>query len=110
MSRRSDMGVGAQGERVMAGQGLAEPSGTVGALRDAAFTGLITFGLLLPLIGFKTDVNGSNQLILATRWPLLFTLVAVTVAGRFLYAFAITPWLARRAQPPAAAAPPARRE
>jgi branched-chain amino acid transport system permease protein len=103
------MGAGAQGERVMAGQGLAEPSGTVGALRDAAFTGLIAFGLLLPLIGFKTGVNGSNQLILTTRWPLLFAFVAVTAAGRFIYAFAIVPWLLQRARQPAAA-PPAWRE
>ncbi len=33
-----------------------------GALRDAGFTGLIAFGLLLPLIGFLTGVNGSNEL------------------------------------------------
>jgi branched-chain amino acid transport system permease protein len=97
------MGAGAQSERVIAGHGLAEQSSAVGALRDAAFTGVIAFGLLLPLIGFNTGVNGSNQLILTTRWPLLFALVAVTAAGRFIYAFAITPWLVRRAQQPAAA-------
>ena len=67
-----------------------------GALRDAGFTGLIAFGLLLPLIGFLTGVDGSNQLILTTRWPLLLAIVAVIAACRFLYCFAITPWLARR--------------
>jgi branched-chain amino acid transport system permease protein len=87
---------GAQNERV------------VGALRGAGFTGLIAFGLLLPLIGFLTGVNGSNQLVLTTRWTLLFSLVAITAAGRFIYSFALAPWLAQRAQRPAISAPSAR--
>jgi branched-chain amino acid transport system permease protein len=78
-----------------------------GALRDAAFTGLIAFGLLLPLIGFQTGVNGNNELILTTRWPLLFAIVAGTAACRFAYLFALAPWLERRVQRPAQAAPPA---
>ena len=41
-----------------------------GALRDAGFTGLMAFGVLLPLIGFLTGVDGSNRLVLTTRWPL----------------------------------------
>jgi branched-chain amino acid transport system permease protein len=77
-----------------------------GALRDAAFTGLIAFGLFLPLIGFQTGVNGNNELILTTRWPLLFAIVAVTAACRFAYLFALAPWLERRVQRPAQAAPP----
>src|SRR5271163_4020035 len=87
MSRRSDMGAG--------------------ALRDAAFTALIAFGLLLPLIGFQTGVNGNNELVLTTRWPLLLTIVAVTAACRFAYLFALAPWLERRVQRPARAALPA---
>jgi branched-chain amino acid transport system permease protein len=87
---------GAQNERV------------VGALRGAGFTGLIAFGLLLPLIGFLTGVNGSNQLVLTTRWPLLFSVVAITAAGRFIYSFSLAPWLARRAQRPAISAPSTR--
>jgi branched-chain amino acid transport system permease protein len=79
----------------------------VGAVRDAGFTGLIAFGVLLPLIGFLTGVDGSNQLVLTTRWPLLLAIVAVVAVCRFLYCFAITPWLARRAQQPAQAASPA---
>jgi branched-chain amino acid transport system permease protein len=75
-----------------------------GALRDAGFTGLMAFGVLLPLIGFLTGVDGSNQLVLTTRWPLLFAVVAIIAACRFLYSFALTPWLARRAQQPVQAA------
>jgi branched-chain amino acid transport system permease protein len=81
-----------------------------GALRDAGFTGLIAFGALLPLIGFLTGVDGSNKLVLTTRWPLLFAIVAIIAACRFLYCFAITPWLARRAQQPVRAASPAWRD
>jgi len=75
--------------------GLA--SRVVGALRQAAITGLIAFGLLLPLIGFNTVQNIRNELILETRWPLL---VAIIAGGRFLHALLIAPWLARRALRP----------
>jgi branched-chain amino acid transport system permease protein len=78
-----------------------------GALRDAGFTGLIAFGVLLPLIGFLTGVDGSNRLVLTTRWLLLFAIVAIIAACRFLYCFALMPWLARRAQHPVRAASPA---
>src|SRR6202045_1551304 len=91
MSRRSEVQAavrqaGAQSGRV----------DMTGALRDAGFTGLIAFGALLPLIGFLTGVDGSNKLLLATC--------------RFLYCFALMPWLARRAQQPARAASPAWRD
>ncbi len=71
-----------------------------GALRDAAFTGLVAFGLLLPLIGFETVTNIRDELILTTRWPLLFAFVVITAGGRFLYSFALAPWRIRRAQRP----------
>jgi branched-chain amino acid transport system permease protein len=72
----------------------------VGALRDAALTGLIAFGLFLPLIGFETVTNINDQLILRTRWPLLAAFVVITAVGRFFYSFALTPWLMRRAARP----------
>ena len=48
-------------------------------------------------------MNGSNQLILTTRWPLLFGFVAVIAACRFLYCFARASQPARQSAPPAAA-------
>jgi len=72
----------------------------VGAFRDAAFTGLVAFGLFLPLIGFQTVTNINDELILATRWPLLFAFVAITAAGRFAYSAALAPWLAERSRRP----------
>jgi branched-chain amino acid transport system permease protein len=95
------MPAGAQSERV-------DPAG---ALRDAGFTGMVAAGVLLPLIGFQTAVDGSNQLVLTTRWPLWLSVVAAIVVCRFLYAFALAPWLARRTiQRPAQTAPSAWRE
>jgi branched-chain amino acid transport system permease protein len=73
----------------------------VGALRDAAFTGLVAFGLFLPLIGFQTVTNINDELVLTTRWPLLFAFVAITAAGRFAYSAGLAPWLAERAHRPA---------
>jgi branched-chain amino acid transport system permease protein len=72
----------------------------VRALRQAAITGLIAFGLLLPLIGFNTVQNIRNELILETRWPLLAAMVAIIAGGRFFHALLIAPWLARRALRP----------
>src|SRR5580704_3537613 len=105
MSRRSEMQATARQAGAQSGR-----VDVTGALRDAGFTGLIAFGVLLPLIGFLTGVDGSNQLVLTTRWPLLFAVVAIIAACRFLYCFAITPWLARRAQQPVRAASPAWRD
>jgi branched-chain amino acid transport system permease protein len=90
---RADMAAGAPSERVAA------------ASRDAGFAALVALGLFVPLIGFQTTVNGSNELVLATRWPLCFTLVAIIAACRFTYSFALAPWLARRAQRPVQTAP-----
>src|SRR6516165_2216902 len=84
----------------MAPEASALASRVVGALRQATITGLIAFGLLLPLIGFNTVQNIRNELILETRWPLLAALVAIIAAGRFLHALLIAPWLARRALRP----------
>src|SRR5215207_6298625 len=57
----------------------------VRALREAGWTGLIAFGLLLPLIGFNTVQNIHNELVLETRWPLLVALVATVIFARLLW-------------------------
>jgi branched-chain amino acid transport system permease protein len=77
------------------------------ALRDAGITAAIAFGLFLPLIGFETQVNGDNALILTTRWPLLFAVAAAVGVGRLGYSLALEPRLKARAMRPVAAAPPA---
>src|SRR5436189_2380554 len=72
----------------------------VRALREAAITALIAFGMFLPLIGFNTVQNIHNELILETRWPLLGTMVAIIAGARFAHSLLIAPWLARRAVRP----------
>src|SRR5579864_7418362 len=72
------------------------------ALRDAGVTAAIAFALFLPLIGFQTTVNGENALILTTRWPLLFAVVAAVGVGRFGYALVLEPRLRQRAMRPLA--------
>jgi branched-chain amino acid transport system permease protein len=82
----------------------ATPSGpradVVNASRDALIVGFIAFCLLLPLVGFRTVQNIDNQLVLETRWTLLYVLVGIIAAGRFLHALVIAPWLERRALRP----------
>jgi len=76
------------------------------ALRDAAITALIAFGLLLPLIGFLTVTDIRNELVLTTRWPLLFALTGIAGCGRLFYSLSIEPWMRRRALRPAPATAP----
>jgi branched-chain amino acid transport system permease protein len=68
----------------------------VRAIKDAAFWALVAFGLLLPLIGFRTVQDIRNELTLETRWPLLFALVAAVAAARLFQNLVIAPWLERR--------------
>ncbi|HEY1473641.1 MAG TPA: DUF3382 domain-containing protein, partial [Pseudolabrys sp.] len=67
------------------------------AIKDAGVTAVLTFFLLLPLIGFKTVTNIRNEIALETRWPLLFGFVAIATAGRLFYSLVLAPWRERRA-------------
>jgi branched-chain amino acid transport system permease protein len=70
------------------------------AARDAAIAGLITVGMLLPLIGFKTVQTMNNELALETRPALLLSIVLIVMAGSLLVSLVIRPWQARRAAAP----------
>jgi len=78
------------------------------ALRDAGLTAVLAFGLLLPLIGFLTITDTRNNLVLVTRWPLLFGLVAFVGIARFVSSIAIAPYLTQRRERPVAAPSAAR--
>ena len=69
------------------------------ALKHAAITGIVTFGMLLPLIGFRTVQNMRNELVLETRPLLLAVFVLIAIAGS----------LVRLARSHPLAAPPRRR-
>src|SRR5215472_791628 len=79
----------------------------VAALKDTGLTTLIAFGLFLPLVGFLTTTDVRNDLILQTRFPLLFSLTASIGVARLVYLMSIARWLAFRAERPVAAARPA---
>ncbi len=91
----------------MTAEATSERSRLTGALYDAGVTALLAFGLLLPLIGFLTVTDIRNELVLTTRWPLLFALAGIAGFGRLFYALSIEPWLRQRALRPAAVTPPA---
>jgi len=80
----------------MADDAPASRVDTVRALKDAATIALLAFGLFLPLVGFQTTTNVRNDLILTTRWPLLFAVVAVAGFGRLAYSLVVEPWLGQR--------------
>jgi branched-chain amino acid transport system permease protein len=80
----------------MAEPGAAEPVSFSGAVRDAAITGVLAFALFLPLIGFLTVQSINNELVLETRWFLLFWLTAMVAALRLFYSLALAPWFSRR--------------
>jgi len=77
------------------------------AVKHAAIAAMLAIGLFLPLIGLRTTTNIRNELTLETRWPLLFTLVAIVAAVSLINSLVIEPWRAHRAahpKPPSAAA------
>ena len=74
------------------------------AIMDAGLTAVLAFFLLLPLIGFRTVQNIRNEIVLETRWQMLFGFVAMAATGRLFYSLVIAPWRERRAtqaRPPA---------
>jgi len=83
----------------MPDEAAARPN-LIRALRETAVTALLAFGLFLPLIGFNTVQNIRNELVLETRWPLLFTFVAILAGLRFLYLVVVAPLMAERARAP----------
>ena len=69
----------------MADEAPASRPDFVRALRAAAFTALIAFGLFLPLIAFRAVHDIRNELVLETRWPLFASFVAIAFIGRLIW-------------------------
>ena len=93
----------------MSSRGVEAPANidVAHALKESAVAGLIAFGLFLPLIGFHAVQDIRNELVLETRWGLLFAFVSLVAAGRLFVNLVITPWRERRRgkAPRATAAP-----
>src|SRR5215204_6447756 len=70
------------------------------ALKDAGLTALVTLGLSIPIIAYKTDQGPANELVLTPRWGVVLVLCALAFAVRLAMRVVGAPWLeARRAQP-----------
>ena len=67
---------------------------TAKALREAAFTAVMTFLMFVLFVGLKTDQNMRNELILVPRWGLLAIFVAIAFVGRFAMVAWLQPWRA----------------
>jgi branched-chain amino acid transport system permease protein len=68
------------------------------ALKQTGLAAVISFLLLLPLVGFKTVQNLRNEIVLQTRFEWLIAFVAIIAAGAFVNALVIVPWRLRRTQ------------
>ncbi|ODN70650.1 leucine/isoleucine/valine transporter permease subunit [Methylobrevis pamukkalensis] len=80
----------AEMERPVAGPNYAA------AARDAVLAGVIALGVFGPLIGFKTEQNMNNQLVVENRWGIVIVIVAIVVIGRFLLKAFVFPALVTR--------------
>ncbi|MBL8790575.1 MAG: high-affinity branched-chain amino acid ABC transporter permease LivM [Rhizobiales bacterium] len=80
----------------MSDQSQAQGNLFQNAIRDAVYAGIVVLGLFILLIGFRTDQNIKNELILVQRWGLLFSMVGAAMAVRFVMTAFISPALAAR--------------
>ena len=67
------------------------------ALKEGLVAGALALGLFFLIVGFRTDQNIRNELVLNQRWGLLTIFVLVAAVGRFLLTAYVTPWNKARA-------------
>jgi branched-chain amino acid transport system permease protein len=77
----------------------------VHAVRETILAGIVALGMFGPFIGINTLTNIDNKLVFETRWGWLAVAVVLVMAGRFLIAFFVQPYLQARRDHPAAARP-----
>jgi len=81
----------------MAAQSSSRPDSLFGrAIREGFFAGLLALGLFCLIIGFKTDQNINNELVLQQRWGALAVIVVLAAIGRFLFVAFLQPTLEAR--------------
>ncbi len=68
------------------------------AVKEGFLAGALAFGLFFLIVGFRTDQNIRNELVLNQRWGLLAIFVLVAGIGRFLLTAYITPWSEARSK------------
>ena len=68
------------------------------AVKEGLLAGALALGLFFLIVGFRTDQNIRNELVLNQRWGLLTIFVLVAGIGRFLLTAYITPWSVARSK------------
>jgi branched-chain amino acid transport system permease protein len=66
------------------------------AIRESFTAGLISLGMFFLIIGFRTEQNIRNELLLSERWDMLAAAVAVVMFGRLAFAGFVWPFIDRR--------------
>ncbi|PJI55117.1 branched-chain amino acid ABC transporter permease, partial [Methylobacterium radiotolerans] len=74
-----------------ASQNALPGSAMAGILRDAALYALVTFGLCVPIIAFRTDRPGRTELVLVPRWGLVAALCAAIFVLRLVQRLVLAP-------------------
>ena len=65
------------------------------ALKEGLIAGALALGLFCLIVGFRTDQNIRNELILTQRWGLLTIFVLVAAVARFVITYT-APWREER--------------
>jgi branched-chain amino acid transport system permease protein len=68
------------------------------ALKEGLVAGALALGLFVLIVGFRTEQNIRNELVLVQRWGLLAIFVLIAAVGRFVLTAYITPWSQARAK------------
>jgi branched-chain amino acid transport system permease protein len=71
------------------------------AVKDAGLYALVTLGLCIPIVAFRTDQSQANELILRPRWGLVALLCALVFGFRMAQLAFLTNRKVRRAATPA---------
>ncbi|KMO13437.1 high-affinity branched-chain amino acid ABC transporter permease LivM [Methylobacterium platani] len=96
---------------------MANPANTVAApgapdraatdmaaiVKDAALFALVTFGLCIPIVAFRTDLSQTSSLDLVPRWGLVAILCGLVFVGRLAQRLVLANRDARRALTPSPA-------
>jgi branched-chain amino acid transport system permease protein len=77
------------------------PFDVAAAVKDAGLYALVTFGLCIPIIAYRTDLSQSNEMILRPRWGLVALLCALVFAFRLVQLAFMANRKFRRAATPA---------
>ncbi|GJE17980.1 high-affinity branched-chain amino acid ABC transporter permease LivM [Methylobacterium marchantiae] len=75
----------------------ADASALPGLIKDAGLFALVTLGLCVPIVSYRTDLGQGIGLVITSRWGTVFALCAAIFVLRFLQQLYLTGRTRRRA-------------